>query len=59
MLGLLAMQDQIHKEICFVLQVLSFFVGVSCKNCVIFSRQFVYFFLVEREVVDCFPKGFA
>ena len=55
----LAAQDQLHKEIRFVHTAWTIFIRITCKDRIIFPRQFVYFFFVARVIGDCLPVGFS
>lgn len=49
-LSFFAMGNNLHKEICFIQDILSPLVEISCKHRVVFSRKLVYFFFVPRVV---------
>ena len=54
-----AVQDKIPKEIFLIHRIAVFCIYVSRNYCMVFFRQYIYFFFVFREVGEGFEIGFG
>lgn len=52
------MDNELLKEICFFQKIPTFPVGISSKDCIVFSGELIYFFLVLRVVCEDHIVGF-
>lgn len=51
------MDNELLKEICFFQKIPTFPVGISSKDCIVFSGELIYFFLVLRARSSFFGNG--